>query len=292
MPTISPRIFAFQLVALLSLFLAGTRPLSAGEPTSRSYKLMVQSSMKMNAQGRELETTAQTEYFYTWQQKDNTRTLILNAVKLSVIHEGTQVQNSVMNRERFNGENNGEPVNYSFDQAPAEIQTILKDSFATPLLTLEVDAQGKELSRKVTAGKGAEALLHNGLLTYCLFFHPPNPPEAPEWKNASEMNVGGGNLAKGDLTYKRIDENPNAYGVSGILLNEKFAKPGNPVVIKNTRYVGVGEQLFDPEKKAWAGGNFKFNFVFELYKGETLTGQARGLLGMILETREKPAKSK
>jgi hypothetical protein len=250
--------------------------------------MILESNMIMELGGKQQKIDAHTELEYTWQRKDLERALVIDSVLIKATSNGKDMMNSTMSRNKFTAVDGGKTTEIPFEQAPAELKALLRDSFGTPLFTMQVDAQGKEVSRKVTAGPGAKDLLDNGMIANGLLFHPSMPAGQAEWQSDTEMSMGNGGYAKGKLTYKKVEGRPGeVFSVTGTLTNDNFPRPGTPVVVKNARYVVNGEQTYDAAQKEWASGKLNLDIVFEMTANDKPLGTAKGKIEASMQTRGK-----
>lgn len=276
---------AGKLLACLTVSL--TFAASALAEDKRAYKMTLDSKLLMDLGETKQAVDAFTEFEYTWQKTPTTRSLIIDGASIKAANNGKTAMSIFMNRQKMRQIQDGKTTEVPFDEAPPALQNALKDSFGVPLLELQVDAHGKETGRKVTAGPGAKDLLENGVLANGLLFHSAVPAGETEWQSDTEISMGNGGYARGKLTYKKIaDRKGDVYAVTGTLTNEKFPKPGTPIIIQDVRYVVNGEQTYDAAQKEWASGKLKFDVGFQMTaEGKTL-GSAKGTMEASLQTRK------
>jgi hypothetical protein len=277
--------FAAKLLAVFAVSSALAGSILAED--KHPFKLTLESKMEMDISGKKQAIDAHTEFDYTWQKTAQTRSLIVDSVFIKAGANGKIAMNTLMSRQKFTSVEDGKTTEILFDKAPPALQASMKDSFGVPLLEMQVDAGGKETSRKVIAGPGAKDLLDNGVLANGLLFHPPAPTGQAEWQADSEMSMGNGGYAKGKLTYKKIADRPgDVYAVTGTLSNQNFPRVGTPVVVKDARYAVSGEQTYDTAQKEWASGKLKVDVGFEMTANGKTVGTAKGTIEASMAARK------
>jgi hypothetical protein len=112
-----------------------------------------------------------------------------------------------------------------------------------------------------------------------------------EWSAPTEVSMGNGGFAKGQLNYKKVEggKNGQAVKVSGTLTNDGFAVPNSPLTMKSAKYVVDGVQTYDPAQKEWTSGKMNIDVSYEM----AATGQPVGVAkGTMVVSLEKPSVKK
>jgi hypothetical protein len=249
-------------------------------------KLTVDSKLVNNlVNGTRQNVELHTEFDYTWQKSARVRSLIANRVALKM--GGRAPANTEMSRQKFVQIADGRRTEFTFADAPARLQALLKDSFDVPIIELQVDDAGGEISRKITTEPGARDILDDGILFNSLLFHPRTPPAETEWQADREMSMGNGTFVSGKLTFKKISDRPGSvFAVSGILVNDRIQRPGTPIVMKDVRYVVTGEQTYDAAKKEWSSGNLKIEVSYALTADNKPLGTTTGTIQAAMELQK------
>jgi hypothetical protein len=280
-----------RVLAIGSIFAAVVCfTLHAAEPEGLNYKLTIDAPVKANFDGEQVNAV-HTEIQYTWRRSGQTRTLILNQIDHKFTYNGNSKHEFTMSRKKISIRMSKYVVemNQDFAKASPETQTILKDTFDVPLVTLKLDEQGRETSRQINAGPGAKDLLDTMLLANCLIFHPPFPSGKTDWQSPAEVAFWGHN-AKGPLTYKKLDGSPSTYEISGkisgTLQNPKIGQPDSNVGVKKAQYAATGQQTFDPLKQEWTHGTIRFEVNFEQSTKDKSASSKKELIEMTLETKK------
>jgi hypothetical protein len=182
--------------------------------------------MTVEVEGKKQSIAANTEVRYSWRRKDRERSLIVDSMLIKADRNGTEAMNTFMNRAKFINIQQGRTNESASENAPDRLKKMLQESFGTPLCTLQVDEQGREVKRNVIAGEGAKDLMDNGMVANALLFHPPFLRGVNEWSADAEVSMGNGGYAKGKLSYKKQagGQSRQTCKVSGTLTNtnERF----------------------------------------------------------------------
>jgi hypothetical protein len=276
-----------------SVFILVSAVAIAAQPagTAQNFKLAIDSNMEMALSGNTQKVDADTEIRYAWHRKGKQSDLIVQSLLVKASADGAEVMNSFMSRAKVANTQQGQTTELPFAQAPAELQTMLRDSFDVPVCTRETDETGRELKRTIVAGPGAKTLLDNGLVANAVLFHGPYMVDKNEWQADSEVSMGNGGYAKGKLNYKKV---PGGKGgqvvqVSGTLTNETYTQPGTPLTVKDTKYVVNGRELYDPAQHEWVLGKLNMNITFRMTASDMDIGTAKGTMAVNFEKlQDKP----
>jgi hypothetical protein len=252
----------------------------------QKFRLTITAKLTLVLAEKPSQVEADTSFSYALRKKEGEVVVLLNALGIRAKADGEEVMDVVMDRKRIVNTSGGTKRETPFDQADSEQQKLLAALFEAPLCKYEVDKSGKELKRTVTAGADAKSTLdETGLLANVRFFHVPFPEDKESWTATTELSMGSGRYARGDLKYEKVsgrkDDRLVKVKVSGTLTN-KEAKLNNGVVIKNAKYEVKGEQTYDLDKREWATGSLTVPITFEMLIGEKVapcSGEAKVSLG-------------
>ncbi len=268
------------------LFAPTMRHATAAEP--QTFKVFLDSQVTMEMLGNSSAVDAQTTVVYDWSQQASTRSLAIQSLGMKVNVDGSLVSEISMSREGLVDLSSGQPVETKYDGAPAELQTMLADTFGPPLLEIEVDAQGVETKRTMLAKEGAHSWVDSDIHLSCLIFHPPYVEGHDQWEHDAAVSMGNGVVATGKLTYTRVpDAQVPTVKVTGTL-GAKDAKMANGVVVTDATYVADGEMTYDPAVHEWVTGKLHFdcNMTMAVPTGDS--GTSKGTMAL---TFGRPAKT-
>ena len=234
------------------------------------------------------DVVAHTELEYTWRHEERKRTVVFDAMLIRASQKGQDMMNTTLSRTKLVSKEGGTVKEVLFKDAPAPMQSMMEDSFGVPVFHRVLNAEGQETSRETTAKPGAKDLVDNGIIVNALLFHPLPPTGKAEWTAQTEVSMGNGGFAKGQLTYKRVEGKPGeVYAVTGTLSNEHHARAGNPVSVDHALYVVTGEQAYESTQQEWVSGNLKMKVTFEMSAEGKVVGKANGTMQAILQRRGK-----
>ncbi len=258
--------------------------------TRQGFILQIGSSMDMNIEKNEQKLVTDTDLHYAWDKAEPLqRVLTLQQTGVRVMLNGQPTLNAVLNQNGTANVEGGKTRNVKVADAPAEVQSMLADSYGPPLCKLTVDANGLEIKRELINKPGAQGQIDNGMVSNCVLFHAPFYADKTTWERPIEMSMGNGGFAKGTLKYTRptqYDPAAPELQVSGTATNEKFQPKNNPALtIVGAKYEISGEQAFDPVLQEWTSGTLTLKVSFKLVAQEKEIGTAQGTMVCKLKTQ-------
>ncbi len=259
---------------------------AASDPNQRhSFKLSIASDVSMEVQGQNQKINSDTVLNYSWGHRGNERILNFDSALVKVNKDGNQIMNIFMSLAKFANTEDGKTEEVPFADASDDLKKILRDSFGAPVCKLRVDENGKEVKREVIAGPGAKDFIDQGMIANARLFHPPFDRARDEWSAPTEVSMGNGGYAAGELTYKKVagGKGGQAVKVSGTLTNDTFKLPGKPLAIKKAKYVFDGEQTYDPARREWVTGKLGIDVSFQMTAGDTPVASAKGTMTLSLD---------
>jgi hypothetical protein len=264
---------------------AGVSLLSiAADPpaTVNKFKLGVNSDFTMQAGGQSERLKAYSGFEYQWKIEGSTRTLALFTLEVDMTAGNRQLMKTTMSRAGMFGTQAGRKLDIPFKEAPEELQTLLRDTFETPLCTIEVDANGKELQRTILAKPGAKIAIDSGMIANATFFHPPYFADKDQWESERSVSAGQG-LATGIVTLKKVKggQNGQAVQATGLLQADNVKAEGGGT-IKDAKYNLKGTLLYDTHRKEWTSGTVDVDVAFQLISGDQ-TVDAKGTMKLKFE---------
>jgi hypothetical protein len=274
---------ARRLLTAVVAFSFGTVPLLRAADPPPVHKFNVNLAVDLKGTGtQELHFTADAQWAYTFEVRGNEVMVSCDSVTAAARQNGKELMDMQMDRKRFVNKKDGKVVReVSVADAPPQLKEMLQDSFETPLATIQVDRNGKELKRTITAKPGAKVMIEGGMITNARMFHPPFYEDMDRWQAPGEVDTGDNKNARGDLTYTKV--RPGDRGdqvrvkVSGTLTNKEVTD-ANGIVFKNLKYETEGEQIYDRKKKEWVGGTLKFKVTWDVERDGRKLGQTTGTM--------------
>lgn len=253
---------------------------------SKAYRVTLQSNMTMSQTGEagSQQIDATTNFAYRWQYAGLKQTLLFDEMSVKVSSGQQLLMNNSMTRKQFVDRTSNPATVMAYENAPPQLQAILKDSFGTPVAEITVDAEGTQESTRIVAAEGAGALLNQGMVENAQLMHPPIPKGKTSWKSVRKISMGNGGFAEGELTYTLVDGGKSGQKVSvtGTMKNDKFAQPGAPVEIRNAQYQVTGSQEFDPASRIWLDGKLDIKVSFKIFVQDMPVSSADGTIQVSL----------
>jgi hypothetical protein len=278
------RSFAHVCATLALALVAG--PSSAADAPSYPFRVTMDSQMVSTILGKPQNGNTHTEFEYTWIHQSGENLLVADAIRIKADIDGLDATNLALDRTKYSETSKGVTKEVSFEKAPPELQQRLQDTFTKPVLKRPLDERGTETKRLVTNAPGAKEFVTHGMVSNCLLFHPTFAPGQTEWQTETHVSMGNGGSAKGKLSYKKIEGRlGDVYAVTGTLTNDRVARPGTPIVIRNAVYVVTGEQMYNAAQREWVSGKLKIAMTFEMTSEEKPVGSAKGTIYAVLERR-------
>ncbi|MCS6864937.1 MAG: hypothetical protein RMJ56_06100 [Gemmataceae bacterium] len=268
---------AVTACAVLSLF-----SFAADPPKVNKFKLGVNADFTMQAGGQSETLIAYSAFEYEWKTEGSTRTLSLQVLEVDMKAGQQQLMKTTMSRAGMFGTQAGQKLNIPFDEAPEQLQTMLRDTFESPLCKIEVDANGKEIKRTILAKPGAKVAIDTGMIANATFFHPPYLADQDEWQTESSVSAGQG-LATGTVTLKKVPGGQGGQAVQAKgLLKADNVKADNGGTIKDAKYNLQGTLLYDTNRKEWTAGTVDIDVTFQVVTGNQ-TVDAKGTMKLKFE---------
>ena len=152
------------------------------EAKGNRFRVGLDSKMTTTGGGKKTELEAAASADYSWQRNDKTRTLFFGGMTMKLNENGKEVSNTTLSRAGLFNHRAGEKSDITYEDAPEPIREMFRDLFDSPICEIEVDAVGKEIKRKVLAGRGAAGIVNDGFIANCTMFHPWYSPDKDEWQ--------------------------------------------------------------------------------------------------------------
>ncbi len=258
-----------------------------GQEKTDYFQLAIMADLEMKVEKVEMSINTLTEFNYHFNRKPGNVEVQLDKMRVRVEQNKKKLMEIIMSKAGF--ESNGKKI--PFDEAPEPLKKSLSAGFGKTLCKITVDQDGKELSRKVVAGKDAKVLITNGVIENTRLFHV-RFPEQQKWQAERELSMGDGNFARGKLNYEKTTTKGDLVEVkvSGTLRNKSFQKPGTDL-IGSASYTVNGTQTYNTKRREWVAGNLKIDLTMVLKKrsvagkNEKEVGTGNGKMKVILKAK-------
>lgn len=237
----------------------------ADKPTKRSFEVTVDSEMKMEGIPGMNPLNAFSRFRYSYERSKQVATLAFDEIQIDVKMDGKDFVKSLINRKRFRYETpDGKGIDFTAENAPPQMKTLLEESYGVPFVAFELDANGKETGRKILGSKVAQKTINLPTLANARIFHVPYFPEKVKWNAPVEIGASVGGNAKGTLQYEKQATNRGRVivKVSGELKLDELAAPDGKWQIRGKHTV-VGEQVYDEVAKEWISGEWKTELTMD-----------------------------
>jgi hypothetical protein len=273
---------AAVLAPALALLLAAD-----GKESILSFKVSAVSKLQTEAGGRKTPVESTAAVGFTLRRTGDVKTVTINDMMIKAVVGGKETMNSALSRARIVKVEGGKTTSVRFQDASKEQKELLADTFGAPVCKLRVDATGKVLGRTDVAAPAAKPLVEQGTVSNVLLFHAPFYPDKTQWQTDAELNIGGGGLLKGTLTYTR-GRKDRTVRVTGALVARDYRSAEEPGVVRSARYVVTGEQTWSAGEREWTAGKLSMQVRLEAKSANQQASVARGTVEMTLKTVPTP----
>jgi hypothetical protein len=273
--------FGLSWAVALSLLIAPA-PAEEGQESVHSFRIRLVSESTTTLVKSKFKTSGDISLDYTIRRKDCELTIGIDALEEQASHEGKEVLNRRLTRERIVNRKDGKiESDIAADKVTGEEKVLLGVLFGSPICKCKIDKEGKELKRTVPDSPEAKPITETGLIANLRLFHVPFPVGKDKWQTSRETAFSDGEFCRGDLTYEKLDAKKDTdrikVKVTGTLAN-KFLKRPNGSSIRNVRIEVAGEQVYDCKKQEWVEGSLEMEESHELFVGEDSISSTTGRL--------------
>lgn len=267
---------------LLLIFITSTRSFGDDAPNAvtRTFEVKIEFEMKSDGLPGLEQMKGDSRFRYTNQKVGQKVSVVLDEIEVAVTQDEKLAFSSLMNRNRLRySAPKGKEVNHSFDDAPPNVQMMLKEVFGTELAVFELDANGKELKHTITASQTARRIVDKAMFANLRFFHAPFYQDEPKWDATVEVGAGTGVRASGNLQYEKLKSAKDRVPVrvTGELKLEEQKSPDGKLTITGKHEVS-GTQEYDVSLREWVAGEWKTKLTMEGVEGGKSFGKGTGTL--------------
>jgi hypothetical protein len=276
-------------VAITALFIS-TVGLSA--ETSFPFKVTLLGDVAMTIDGQKQAMITDSSFTYLIKRRENEVELTCNGMKVTAKMNGTLLMDSMMTHDRFYFKQaDKDAVDLTRDNFNDGLK-VLTDAYGSPLCTITIDENGREVKRVETSNPGADNMKQNGFIANMRMFHAPFVAAEKSWKAPGVFSMGNGGYARGELEYSKVGEPEDSpdgprvkVKVSGILTCAEHKPPNNPLTTKNARYEVEGTQIYAVKIRDWESGelNIKISAKLNANEGAEVNGEMNGTMKARLE---------
>ncbi|HLX61791.1 MAG TPA: caspase family protein [Planctomycetota bacterium] len=259
---------------------AGNKPEANGATRTFGVSAAQRLVMNSNATGQLVQDTS-AGMDYAWTYNGNERTLALLGVSFKRYNNSVLMMDYMIDRNTAWGKNAlGVTTTYTPETLPAQFQTA-RTYLGVPLYKIQLDDTGKVVSKTPLINKQASDFLEKmewNIWDAAIAVHHPYMADQDEWTTEAEYGIGGGIMARGTMTMKKV---PGGVGgqavkVSCTFNKENFMLPGVNVLCSSFTLKVEGVQTYDTEAKEWIAGQFQASTAATFTGGTaTGTGQSR-----------------
>lgn len=258
-------------------------------PPEHSYQviLIADATLKMGEQTQKVNSD--TRVSYTHKSTGSKVEVTCDAMDLSVKQDEKEVMKMKADKSSVIITTwNTPPVEFTATGGTDEQKQQLHDEFGQPLVTLELDADGAETKRTPSSAEGAKSLIESGAIQNMRMFHHPYFSDKNKWSAKTEISMGSGGCAGGELTFEKVsvDGNLQVVQVSGTLTNEKLER-SKSMSIRNASYEVKGRQTYDTAAKKWDSGKWEVKAKCDMFHNEEAVGNLNGTMQIELKTMKK-----
>ncbi|MBI3829876.1 MAG: hypothetical protein HY291_10185 [Planctomycetes bacterium] len=284
------------LAAIFSVLAPAARA-EEPKPVVRAYKLSLVSNTAMNSGEGEKKSEADTVLSFqtaaVGAKVDYTCAAIFTQTKL----DGQIVQYADMSKAKYaTKDRDGNLIETNVKEAEAGLKEMLQDYFSAPLISLEIDGQGRETKRTVSEKPNAKTLIHNGMAANMRLFLSAYDEKNRAWEEEKEVSMGKGGFAKGAWKFEKTDAGKDntrpgriAVKVEGAASADAYKLANAATEIRGAKFEIAGTQIWDAELRSWVAGDLGMRFQYDVYDGEKKLFTAAGNIIAKLElTDPKP----
>lgn len=238
------------------------------------HEVLMTTHFLVESEGNKDLFSGKSYFKYQNERQGETLKVIHLATKIQAVENGIEDMNSEMSLKKYRTKRNGRWIEVPFKEANPALKKVLTDLFSGSLATIKVDAEGKELSRKVhkKAKDGKpEGVIHNLRLCH------PHFPATKKWTAKRTYNAGALGPVSGVLSYEKLGKkDPKGYTlvkVTGVL-TKTITTRGSLVA----KYVCSGQQRYDEARRIWIGAELKVKINMSI---RTSSGKQSTTTGVI-----------
>ena len=230
--------------------------------------------------------------------------LSIHSSRMTIRQDGQTLVETRIDRGRYQGRMQPEApvIGVTAAEAPPRLQEIMKN-YDIVVASLSLNDDDKVINRRVRNDGPQRAIIET-----LLSIHSPIPKGVDSWESPSQLAMGQGHVARGNLRFERekaktpgpivdakapVDPSsspaPVKVKVSGVLKAEGVVAGR---FIKDGTYTVTGEQTFDPKTHDWTSTRWSVAVANELANqaGQTVA-HAKGTMTVSSEAVDTPTTS-
>jgi hypothetical protein len=237
-------------------------------PAGRAYSLTAESDAVItspNPQDKPLQINGWTRIDYFLDRNPAALDVLVHSLALTMKQNGRLSQKTSMSRTRFRHmpQPGAETVDVPFEKGPAGLQAVL-GTFDVPIVSLKLDASGREVSRNVRIEEQDKAKGLVAIAEMIVSLHAPFATGSATWEAPVSIAIGEGQSSKGTLKFEKVGQ--PSQGIVKVRVSGQLALTGamGQGQFKNGLYVVSGEQLYDTAAKEWKSGKWTMNISADM----------------------------
>jgi hypothetical protein len=212
-------------------------------------------------------------------------TLLIDRLRQKYTGDGAVKYDTTIDRDKITRSADGKTTETLVRDLPEGAQARILQTFGVPLCTTDYDATGAETKRTVVADAAAKMDIVMSEMNNTMFFHPPFVADKDEWQYATEFDTIDPGIARGQMTYKKVEKFGHLVTVksSGVFTSATCPLPGG-INAKDLKYVVTGDHVYDRTRHAWVSATATVEVSYRLEKNGIVGARASGTMNWKLET--------
>jgi hypothetical protein len=252
-------------------------------PVGRAYSLTSDADVSISTadpQQPPVQLTTWTRIDYALDRKPEALDVLLHSMSLTIKRDGRVMNKSAISRKLFREmpQPGADTVDVPYENGPPALRTMLQ-VFDVPIVTVTLDANGRELGRKPRIeGEDVKSLVNT--TESILSLHRPFVTGSTSWDTPVSLSAGQNQTVKGTLKFEKTGQSEE--GLVTVKVSGELPLTGTIAgsQLKNGRYVVSGEQLYDPSVQEWKSGKWNMTVAAEMVNpgNDKPVGSMRGTM--------------
>lgn len=221
---------------------------------------------------------------HTLQLRPRQTTLRLDKVRQKYLSDGVFQYDTTMDREKITRVVEGKNAEMLVRDMPEEARKRIEQSLGEPLCTTDYEATGQEIKRTIHDETITKMAVVMSQINSTMFFHPPFLAEQDAWDFATEFDTIDPGIARGTMTYKKMDTKGQLVTVKGfgVFTAEKYPL-SEELTERNLKYVVRSDHVYDLSRCAWVSATATVDVSYDLEKNGLIGATATGTMNWKLE---------